>query len=76
MAGLEGGLEAKELYGTCERAGVQMPLNSLFATKTYPCDGACIAAYVDEWMSSMPEVGWANWMVNILLLCLLPYNCL
>ena len=63
MSGLEGGLDAKEMYGTCERAGVQMPLNSLFAAKSYPCDGGCISDYIHQWLSSMPSNGWANWMV-------------
>lgn len=65
MTGLEGGLDAKELYGTCVRAGVQLPLNSMFTTKRYPCDGSCIQQYVDDWMANMSEAGWANWVVGL-----------
>ena len=63
MTGLDGGLNPMELYGTCERAGVQLPLNSRFTTESYPCDGECIYQYVSDW--STPGGGWANWLVGL-----------
>ena len=53
-----------QLYGTCERTGVQMPMNTRFTTETYPCDGACIYQYVSDWRAHMPDGGWAIWVVS------------
>lgn len=64
MTGLDGGLNPMELYGTCERAGVQLPLNSRFTTESYPCDGECIYQYVSDWRSRTPGGGWANWLAG------------
>ena len=45
---LDDGLDPMQLYGTCERVGVQIPMNTRFTTETYPCDGACIFQYVSD----------------------------
>jgi len=64
MTGLDGGLDAEELYGDCDRSGVQMPLNTGAATLGMSCDGACIRSYVDDWMSQLTSGRWANWVTG------------
>ncbi|KAK3105977.1 hypothetical protein FSP39_009976, partial [Pinctada imbricata] len=53
-----------ELYGYFKQDGVDLSLNRMFRDNNYPCDGACVRQYVNQWMTNLPTSRWANWVVD------------
>ncbi len=47
------------------KKGIDMPFNMALIGLEQECGGKCVRDHVNEWMSTMPNDQWANWVVSV-----------
>ena len=55
--------DTQHFYEYNGRKGADMPSNMNLINLDRNCDALCIHDLIENWMSTMPEGRWANWVV-------------